>query len=311
MSQTLNPDTAGREITFTRRFEAPRDLVFRAWTEPEHLKRWWGPRGFSLPVCTIDLRPGGAWHYLMTDDSGQGGWGKAIYDEIDRPRRLVFNDAFSDEEGNIVPPVSHTTVTFEENGGATLVTIHTVYGTAAELDTVIQMGMEPGMNQTLDRLAEELASAGADGREIRMARLIDAPRERVFEAWTKPEHMAAWWGPRAYTLVTCEMDLRPGGSYRFVQRDAAGEEYPFKGVYREVSPPDRLVFTQIFDVEPFSASEAVATVTLTEHDGRTLLTGAIRFPTAEDRDGAATSDMQSGMAESYDRLAAYVEQGKE
>jgi uncharacterized protein YndB with AHSA1/START domain len=138
-------------------------------------------------------------------------------------------------------------------------------------------------------------------REILITRVFDAPRQLVFEATTKPEHMKHWWGPRGYELVVCEIDLRPGGAYRFVQRTAEGQEFAFRGEYREVEPPTRVVNT--FEFEGMPGHIALVTVTLDEQDGKTLLTETMLFDTPEDRDGMIQSGMESGMRESLDQLA--------
>src|SRR4051794_25044239 len=91
---------AGREFVVTRVFDAPRDLVFKAWTEPERLKHWWGPKGFTLFACEIDPRPGGDFHYGMRSPDGRAMWGKWVFREVVPPERLVFLASFSDEQGN-------------------------------------------------------------------------------------------------------------------------------------------------------------------------------------------------------------------
>jgi uncharacterized protein YndB with AHSA1/START domain len=148
------------DIVITRTFDAPRDLVFKAWTDCDHLMQWWGPRQWPLWKCTLDLRPGGVWHYCMRSSEGQEAWGRAVYREIAGPERLVYTDTFSDADGSIIPPEMLTTVTFTGQQARTLVTIHTVFKSAADRDAVIDMGMEQGMAETLDRLAEHLATLG-------------------------------------------------------------------------------------------------------------------------------------------------------
>jgi uncharacterized protein YndB with AHSA1/START domain len=141
-----------------------------------------------------------------------------------------------------------------------------------------------------------------------MSRVFNAPRELVFKATTEPQHVARWWGPRDLAIVSCESDLRPGGAWRIVHRDAQGNEFPFKGVIREVVPPERVVQTQIFDVDPFRDHEIVVTITYEElGDGRTRLTSTSVFPSAEDRDGAMAQGMERGARESFDRLAELLE----
>jgi uncharacterized protein YndB with AHSA1/START domain len=142
-------------------------------------------------------------------------------------------------------------------------------------------------------------------QEIRMTRLFDAPRHLVFEAMTKPEHVKQWWGRlgEGYSVPVCEIDFRPGGKWRFVNRHPAGE-VAFYGEYREITPPGRVVFTEIF--EQFPDSVSVVTADLTEEGGKTRLTATVRYPSLEVRDIVLASGMASGAAISYDRLEDLV-----
>jgi uncharacterized protein YndB with AHSA1/START domain len=137
-------------------------------------------------------------------------------------------------------------------------------------------------------------------REIAVQRTFDAPRSLVFEAMTSCEHLARWWGPRHLTLASCEMEFRPGGAYRFVQQAPDGTIHPFKGEYREIAAPERVVLTQIY--EPYPDQEALVSTTLAEKDGKTTLSQTLRFASSEARDGMIASGMESGEAESFDRL---------
>jgi uncharacterized protein YndB with AHSA1/START domain len=141
--------------------------------------------------------------------------------------------------------------------------------------------------------------------EIRMTRLFDAPRRLVFDAMTKPEHVKRWWGRlgEGYSVPVCEIDLRPGGAWRFVNRHPKGEA-AFYGQYREITPPSRLVFTEIF--EQFPDSVSVVTADFTEEGGKTRLTATVRYPSLEVRDMVLASGMARGAGISYDRLEDLV-----
>jgi len=138
--------------------------------------------------------------------------------------------------------------------------------------------------------------------EIRLVREFDAPAALVFEASTKPEYVKQWWGPHGTTMLVCEIDLRVGGAWRYVLRNEDGREAAFKGVYREISPPERMSYTWIFDVPPFDQFEAIETVVLEERDGRTIATTTVRHQSKEARDGHVQSGMERGAAETLDRL---------
>ena len=153
--------------------------------------------------------------------------------------------------------------------------------------------------------SHELKVTTPSDMEIVMTRVFDAPRELVFEAHSSCEHMSKWWGPRGYEFASCEIDFRQGGAWRIVHRGPDGEEYGFHGEYREIAPPERIVWT--FEFEGMPGHVSVETLTLEEHDGKTTLTGTSVFDTVEDRDGMLGSGMESGAAESMDRLDEYLE----
>jgi uncharacterized protein YndB with AHSA1/START domain len=142
-------------------------------------------------------------------------------------------------------------------------------------------------------------------QEIRMTRLFDAPRQLVFEAMTKPEHIKQWWGRlgEGYSVSVCEVDLRVGGAWRFVNRHPHGEA-AFYGEYKEITPPSRVVFTEIF--EQFPDAVSVVTSVLTEEAGKTRLTATVRYPSLEVRDMVIASGMSRGAGISYDRLEDLV-----
>jgi uncharacterized protein YndB with AHSA1/START domain len=142
-------------------------------------------------------------------------------------------------------------------------------------------------------------------REIRLTRVFNAPRKLIFEAMSKPEHVARWWGPREYTTTVADMDFRVGGAWRFVQRAADGSEFGFRGEYREIVPPERVV--QTFEWEGLPGHISVETMTLDERDGMTTLTTTSVFTSVEDRDGMLQSGMEKGASETYDRLQEFVQ----
>jgi uncharacterized protein YndB with AHSA1/START domain len=139
-------------------------------------------------------------------------------------------------------------------------------------------------------------------REIVMTRVFDAPRRLVFDAWTKPELIRRWLGVRAgWSMVVCEVDLRVGGTYRYVWRGPDGD-MGMGGVYREVVRPERLVCTEKFD-QPWYEGEAIDTLVMVEHGGRTTVTTTVLYASRAVRDAVIESGMASGVAESYDTLA--------
>jgi uncharacterized protein YndB with AHSA1/START domain len=137
-------------------------------------------------------------------------------------------------------------------------------------------------------------------REIHIERVFDAPRDRVFEAYTDPKLIPEWWGPDSTTTVVDEMDVRPGGNWRFVARDSDGSETAFRGTYREVSPPERIV--QTFEWEGMPGHVSVETATFEDLGDRTKVVTTSLFHTTEERDGMLQSGMERGMNETFARL---------
>lgn len=144
-------------------------------------------------------------------------------------------------------------------------------------------------------------------KEICMTRLFNAPRQLVFDVMTKPEHVKRWWGclGEGYSVPVCEIDLRPGGQWRFVNRHPQGEA-AFHGEYKEITPPSRLVFTEIFEDYPDTVS--VVTTVLSDEGGKTRMTATVRYPSLEVRDIVMGTGMAGGAGLSYDRLEELVAQ---
>ncbi|HEX4488243.1 MAG TPA: SRPBCC family protein [Terriglobales bacterium] len=137
-------------------------------------------------------------------------------------------------------------------------------------------------------------------REVVLTRVFNAPRQLVFDAFSQPELLKRWFGPRGFSLVTCEVDLRVGGGFRFILRGPDGRDMGMRGVYRELAPPDRSVHMESFDDFP-GASQV--TTTFVEKDGKTTMTATVLCESKEIRDAVIQSGMEHGAAESYDKLA--------
>jgi uncharacterized protein YndB with AHSA1/START domain len=299
MAQTAI-DAAERELVLTRLIDAPRELVFRMWTDPVHLAKWWGPKDFTNPVCEIDLRPGGALRIVMRAPDGTDYPMAGNFREIVAPERLVFSNCALDRDGNVLLD-GLTTVIFAEQGGKTKLTVQT-RATALVRDAVRYLGgMEAGWEQTLDGLEQHVQDTAA--RELVITRVIDAPCELVYEAWTDPKQAALWWGPQGFTTISCEMDVRPGGAYRACMRSPEGTRHCRRGLYREVMPPERLVFTFAWeDANGNPGHEMVVTVTFADLGGKTRLTlHQAVFETV-----AARDDHQRGWSSCLERFAEYL-----
>ncbi|WP_410580481.1 SRPBCC family protein [Amycolatopsis sp. lyj-108] len=142
--------------------------------------------------------------------------------------------------------------------------------------------------------------------EIVMTRSFDAPRALVFDAWTKPELVRRWFGPRDWEVVECEIDLRVGGAWRYRLRQDGGTEMLLQGVYQEIDRPERLVSLETNEDCDASEGQALATLTLVEHGGVTTLTQVVRYASKRIRDAVLESGMERGVGEGFDKLAEVV-----
>jgi uncharacterized protein YndB with AHSA1/START domain len=222
--------------------------VWKAWTEPKHLARWWGPAGFTNTTRRIDVRPGAQWRFVMHGPDGRDYENLITYDEIVEPERIAYH--VGGEKG--VEPVSfRTTVTFEAvEGGRTKITMTSRFPSKTARDHVLrEYGAGEGGRQHLARLADHVAEMGAGTvpeNPLFLARAFDAPRALVWRAWTERERLAKWFGPKGVTIPKCTMDFRVGGTFHYCMRGPDGTEHWGKWVFREIVPEERLVFIVSF-----------------------------------------------------------------
>jgi uncharacterized protein YndB with AHSA1/START domain len=314
--------TRNKALIITRVFDAPRTLVWKAWTDPEQMKRWWGPRDYTAPVISIDLRVGGKYLYAMRGPDGRDIWSAGEYREIVPPGRIVATDNFADEKGTVVPASYYgmtgewpqelvATMTFAEQKGKTKFTLRHEGLPPGEMIEGAKAGWNESFDK-LDKLLEEekarrektLLVAEPGTLEASVIRTFDAPREKLFRAYTDPALMARWWAPRRFAIIIEKLEARPGGSWRILNRDTDGNDYWFHGVYHEVSP-SRIVYT--FEFEGMPGHALLGIVTFEESGGRTKVTEKSVFESVADRDGMIAAGMEEGGYETMDRLAELVE----
>jgi uncharacterized protein YndB with AHSA1/START domain len=287
-----------REFTITRIFHAPKTMVFKAWTDPKQIAQWWGPHGFNTSVCEMDLRIGGAYRIVMRGPDGAEYPMKGFYQEIVENQRLVYTADLSEHPQdwwNMVAPDRRTekpigpiinTITFDEHDGKTTLTIRMAFESSQIRDAHVRLGMADGWSQSFEKMDELLASRSPTAdREIKISRIVDAPRELVWNAMTDPAQVIHWWGPRGFTTTIETMDVNPGGHWNYVMHGPDGTDYPNYSVFREVLKPQRLVFTQGGAKKGGPEAQFVGTWTFDElAPGKTQVTIHMVFPTAAARD---------------------------
>jgi uncharacterized protein YndB with AHSA1/START domain len=294
--------TAGREIVITRLLDAPRELVWDAWTDPQKVVQWWGPRGFTTTHEVMDLRAGGVWKRTMHGPDGKDYPNKSVFIEVVKPERLVYSHG-----GGTKGEVGATfiaTITFEAVGSKTRLTMRSVFPTPAVREHVVKVyrAVEGG-NQTLDRLEEHLGSSVKPGLLVK-TRILDASREAVFAAWTEPARLQRWWGPVGFTNPVCQFDLKPGGAIRIDMRAPDGTVYPMTGRVVEFVKPTKLVFeAAALNAAREPVLEVMNTLTIEDYGGRTKLTLHARVTRAAGDGEGYAAGMDDGWKQSLERLA--------
>ena len=307
MSSNLNqPATlvGDREIAATRVFDAPRELVFKVWTDPNHIGQWWGPKGFVTTTFAMDVKPGGVWRFVMHGPDGRDYENKITYVEVVEPEKLVYKHG-GDKE---VEPVNfQVTTTFERfEGTKTKLTMRMVFPSAAARDHVVKTyGAVEGLTQTLQRLDEKLAKAGTADEEFVITRVVDAPRDLVWKAWTERDRFVQWFGPKGFTMTTANMNFRPGGILHYAMKGPDGKLMWGKFTYREIIPQQRIVWINAFSDEkgglgrhpymPDWPQQMLTTTTFAEHHGKTTITVRWSLIDATDAERKVFNENRQGM----------------
>lgn len=297
--ETTFTQTSELEFVMSRVFDAPRELVYQACTEPRHLAHWWGPAALALAECESDLRPGGAWRMVQRDADGNEAAFHGIYREVEPPARVVMTqiyDPFPQSEMLV-------SIAFQDLGDGRTRLVDTMRFDSVETrDAVLASGMEVGARESYDRLADLVDTLQ---RGLLFERIFDAPRELVFDVWTNPKHIAQWWGPEGFTNTVDEMDVRPGGVWRFTMHSPDGVDYPNRIEFVEVVRPERLVYDHTGDADE-SSFRGVVTFLPAEH-GKTRLIMRSLFPSADVRAYAKREfHAEEGGNQTLDRLGAYL-----
>lgn len=320
-SQQTHAEVREREIVLTRIFDAPRELVWQAWTDPKILAQWWGPAGFTTTTKAMDIRVGGTWEHIMHGPDGTDYPNKKVYKVVDRPRLLAYSHGGAPEDGS--DQVSFdVTVNFDAVGDQTKVTMKMAMKSAEALQHVIKtVGAVEGAKQTLARLGQFLEhsprkeEAMQPIKEVSFERIYDAPIAQVWKAWTDPEQLKQWWGPHGVSIPECEVDLRVGGRFYIVMEAGEamgpykGTKWPMLGTFTAVEPDSRLSFTSKAWTEGHNDTTQIDQVTdiiFSEENGKTRL--KLRAAVNKIGPGAkmAIQGMQAGFSQQLDKLTKFL-----
>lgn len=314
MATKSEKDWAGHEFLMVREFAVPRDLVFKAWTDPKHLAQWWGPGGFTNPVCEWDARPGGKIYDIMRAPNGQDFPMGGEFREVVPPEKVAFVCGPLNEKGEMIFEFLHTAIFIEEKGKTKMTLRSKVLRTTPEANRYIS-GFEAGMGSSLERLAELLAWPFVITHEFA------AKRDVVWKAWTEREQLMKWFGPKGSTMTVANLDFRVGGTFHYCQRINEKMELWGKFIYREIVPPEKLVWLNSFSDKdggltknPFSKApwpmQMLTEATFLESNGRTIVAvkSAPFEATAEESQtfNAAVGGMTQGWTGVFQQFAEFL-----
>jgi uncharacterized protein YndB with AHSA1/START domain len=229
------------ELYLTRYYDAPVHSVWDAWVDPAQAAHWWGPRGFSITTHSKDLRVGGQWSYTMLGPDGTDYPNKTTYLEVEEGVKLVYDHGGNDDR----PAIFRVTVLFSEVAGKTVMDMTMSFASEVIAKQTQQFIKAAGGDATWDRLGEYLAKKLSGKEVFFIHRELDAPREKVFDVWTDPQHVVQWLAPKGLNMVFIEADIRTGGKSFYRMGNESFMMYG-RAAYQQVIRPQTVIYTQQF-----------------------------------------------------------------
>lgn len=310
--------TKSNEIRIVRVYEAPVQAVWDAWTDPEQVAQWWGPRGFTLTTHSKDLRVGGSWNYTMHGPDGTDYPNTTHYLEIEKHKKLVYDHGATEDR----PPLFRVTVLFSESKGKTTMDMSMSLATPEQAEEIRKVVKKANGESTWDRLAEYLEVNSSGKEKFVATRSFDAPLELMFEMWTNPNHFSKWLAPTGFDMEFIRSEIKPGGSTFYFMSNEAGVKMYGRANYLKIEKPNLIVYTQEFCDEnerlarhpmaPTWPATMMTTVELTEEGPeRTRVTVAWvvygdATPEEVETFIKGKSGMTQGWAGSFDKLEDYL-----
>lgn len=230
------------EIQIIRIYDAPVQLVWEAWTDLNHVEKWWGPRGFTLTTKSKDLRPGGKWIYTMHGPDGTDYPNITTYHEVVKYEKLVYDHGGNEERDKLFT----VTVTFKEEQGRTVMNMISSLPTPEEARAMKEFIKKANGYSTWDRLAEYLENETTGKDVFIISRSFEADIDTVFDMWANPEHLSKWLAPQGSTMSYLKVEAREGGTSHYSMTNADGQIMYGKVNYQKIKPHHILVYTQSF-----------------------------------------------------------------
>lgn len=285
------------ELRLVRVYDASVEQVWDAWTDPEQVGKWWGPRGFTLTSHSKDFRPGGIWHYTMYGPDGTDYPNKTVYLKIEEHQKLVYDHGGYDDR----PPLFRVTVLFNEIDGKTTMDMTMTLPTAEAAQDIAKYIKQAGGNATWDRLAEHLAHRREGKQQFVIHRTFDAPIDVVFNMWTSPEYLTKWQPPVGFEMQLLRTEIRSGGKTFFRMTNHADATFYARWEYLEVEKPRRIVYLQQFCDE----DEAICRPAMVPVWPETLLT-VVEFAQEGTQQTRVTVIAEPAGSFTQEELAAFI-----
>lgn len=268
-----NVKVSNDKMSISREINAPVELVYEMWTNPEHIKHWWGPNGFTNTIYKMDVKEGAQWDFTMHGPDGQDYRSKFNYIKLVKNEKIIIKHA--------VPPAFQMDVTFIPQGEKTLLTIVNTFESAEAIQAAIKAAKaDEGLKQNVDRMENYVTTVPKEKESVIM-RQFNAPLKAVFDAWTKPENFAKWWGPKGMDVEIKKFELKAGGMCLYCMKTPSGHSMWGRFVYREINPTSALAFVNSFSDEnggitpnpylPVWPLETLNNLSFYEHEGKTTL----------------------------------------
>lgn len=226
------------EIYITRLYDAPIKMVWEAWTDPKQVAHWWGPRGFTITTHKSDVRTGGTWNYTMHGPDGVDYHNITKYIEVEKHSHMIYDHGGNEDR----PPLFRVTVHFSETAGKTKMEMTMALATPEIANETKKFIKKAGGDATWDRLAEYLSTTD----RFVINRSFDTSIDQMFEMWTNPKHFSQWLAPTGFTMKFIDQQIKPGGSAFYSMSNADNMTMYGRIHYKEITRPNRLVYTQVF-----------------------------------------------------------------
>ena len=305
------------EIHIHRVYDAPVKAVWEAWTDPDQVAKWWGPRGFTITTHSKDLKAGGHWNYTMHGPDGVDYPNKTKYYEVEKYAKLLYDHGGNDEQA----PLFRVTTLFSESRGKTSLDMSFAVATPEAAEDIKKIIKMHNGNSTWDRLAEYLEKQSSGAENFVINRSFDAPIDLMYEMWSDPKHFSQWLAPTGFEMKFLHADIQPGGSSSYVMTGPGITMYG-RANYIKMEKPRLLVYTQEFCDEkgnlarhpmaPTWPATMLTTVLLTEEgpdSTRVTITWEPYGSTSAEELATfiqARAGMTMGWTGSFDKLEAFL-----